>query len=48
MVYNRLNDWGEERELPAPPKEDFKSWVLKQQPSLTNGGQKTKKKIDEV
>jgi len=26
-MYNRLNPWGRQRELPAPPQESFRQWV---------------------
>ena len=29
MVYNGLNDWGKQRELPKVPKESFKEWYKK-------------------
>lgn len=29
MVYNRFNDWGKDRELPAPPKQSFGEWYKK-------------------
>lgn len=29
MVYNRWNDWGKDRELPAPPKQSFGEWYKK-------------------
>lgn len=29
LMYNRFNSWGKERDLPAPPKESFKSWYSK-------------------
>ncbi len=29
MVYNGLNEWGKERELPKVPKESFKEWYKK-------------------
>jgi L-lactate dehydrogenase complex protein LldF len=29
LVYNRLNVWGKERELPEVPKESFKQWYKK-------------------
>lgn len=29
MMYNKLNEWGLERELPTPPKESFRDWYLK-------------------
>jgi len=29
LVYNRLNVWGKERELPKVPKESFKQWYKK-------------------
>lgn len=28
MVYNNLNAWGKERELPTPPKQSFRDWYL--------------------
>ncbi|MDX2190109.1 MAG: lactate utilization protein B [Bacteroidota bacterium] len=30
MLYNKLNAWGKERELPVPPKESFREWYVKQ------------------
>jgi L-lactate dehydrogenase complex protein LldF len=30
LVYNRLNPWGRQRELPPPPKESFRDWYRKQ------------------
>jgi len=29
MMYNRLNAWGRQRELPAAPKSTFRQWYLK-------------------
>lgn len=29
LIYNRLNVWGKERELPEIPKESFKKWYKK-------------------
>ncbi|GLB51256.1 4Fe-4S ferredoxin [Neptunitalea chrysea] len=29
LLYNKLNTWGKNRELPAPPKESFKEWYKK-------------------
>ncbi|NJO03633.1 MAG: lactate utilization protein [Bacteroidia bacterium] len=29
MVYNRLNAWGRQRELPEVPKQSFREWYLK-------------------
>jgi L-lactate dehydrogenase complex protein LldF len=29
LIYNRLNPWGRQRELPAPPKESFRDWYRK-------------------
>ncbi len=28
MLYNRLNAWGRQRELPDPPKQTFREWYL--------------------
>jgi L-lactate dehydrogenase complex protein LldF len=28
-VYNRFNDWGKSRELPAVPEQSFKEWYAK-------------------
>jgi L-lactate dehydrogenase complex protein LldF len=30
MVYNRLNPWGRQRELPPPPKQSFRDWYRQQ------------------
>jgi L-lactate dehydrogenase complex protein LldF len=30
MLYNNLNAWGKQRELPVPPKESFREWYLNQ------------------
>ena len=27
MLYNRLNDWGKQRELPIIPKQSFREWM---------------------
>jgi len=27
-IYNWLNAWGRQREVPAPPKQSFRSWYL--------------------
>ncbi len=32
MIYNPLNPWGKDRELPVPPKESFSEWYKKQNP----------------
>lgn len=29
VIYSRLNPWGRARDLPAPPKESFREWYLK-------------------
>jgi L-lactate dehydrogenase complex protein LldF len=29
LLYNRLNPWGKQRELPAPGKGSFRDWVRK-------------------
>jgi len=29
MIYNNLNAWGKQRDLPKPPKESFKEWYKK-------------------
>jgi L-lactate dehydrogenase complex protein LldF len=29
LVYNRLNPWGRQRELPTPPKQSFRDWYRK-------------------
>jgi L-lactate dehydrogenase complex protein LldF len=29
MIYNFMNPWGKARELPAAPKESFRSWYIK-------------------
>ncbi|MDI2112287.1 lactate utilization protein B [Commensalibacter nepenthis] len=29
MVYNQLNTWGRQRDIPTPPKETFHSWYAK-------------------
>jgi len=43
MVYNRLNDWGKQRELPPMPKESFRHWYRQnrktQQPPKSNSAQ---------
>jgi L-lactate dehydrogenase complex protein LldF len=31
LVYNRLNPWGRQRELPVPPKQSFRDWYRDQQ-----------------
>lgn len=31
MLYNRLNPWGRQRELPTPPKESFREWHRRQE-----------------
>lgn len=31
LIYNRLNVWGRERELPNAPKESFKQWYVRTQ-----------------
>lgn len=31
LLYNRLNPWGRQRELPAAPKESFRDWYRRQQ-----------------
>jgi L-lactate dehydrogenase complex protein LldF len=31
LVYNRLNRWGRQRELPVPPKQSFRDWYRDQQ-----------------
>jgi L-lactate dehydrogenase complex protein LldF len=28
-IYNWLNPWGRQREVPEPPKQSFRSWYLK-------------------
>lgn len=33
LIYNRLNAWGLERELPVPPKESFNEWFRRTQKS---------------
>ncbi len=33
MVYNGLNDWGKDRELPAAPKQSFSEWYRKNRSS---------------
>jgi L-lactate dehydrogenase complex protein LldF len=30
LVYNRLNPWGRQRELPQPPKESFRQWYRRE------------------
>lgn len=32
IIYNPLNVWGKERDLPNPPKESFKEWYKKNRP----------------
>lgn len=32
MIYNRLNVWGKERELPPSPKKSFKEWYRENYP----------------
>lgn len=27
-LYSRLNDWGKQREIPAPPKQSFREWYI--------------------
>jgi L-lactate dehydrogenase complex protein LldF len=29
MINNRLNPWYKQREMPAPPKQSFRDWYLK-------------------
>lgn len=31
MMYNNLNAWGKQRELPIAPKESFRDWYIKEQ-----------------
>ena len=33
FLYNRLNEWGKDRELPEPPKESFGEWYRKREKS---------------
>ena len=33
MIYNRLNVWGNERELPVPPPQSFRDWYQQNRPS---------------
>jgi len=33
LLYNRLNDWGRDRELPTPPKESFAAWHARRKKS---------------
>ena len=28
MLYNRLNTWGKQREVPAAPQQTFRQWWL--------------------
>lgn len=32
LVYNRMNRWGRQRELPTPPKQSFRAWRRRQRP----------------
>jgi L-lactate dehydrogenase complex protein LldF len=29
MIYNPLNAWGKQREVPKTPKQSFREWYLK-------------------